>query len=141
MTDNTDNTEVPVLEGKMEGGLAIPEKQTHSPGTAGRLAKQPTMSKRNIEAVKQANREIAMMKIDVERYVEKQVQLAYSDDTDEATTAQERVAARKFIEGMVFSGDAQVKGDSGRVQINITGLNGSHLKDVIEVTGEDDAEA
>jgi len=139
MTDNTDNTsEVPVLQGTLEGGVAIPEKQHKDHRISGRLAKQPQLTKRNLEAIKQANREIALSRIDVERFVEKQVSLAYSDDTDEATTAQERVAARKWLESMAFAGDQQVRGDTGSITVNITGIGQDSLKDVVSVEGDEE---
>ena len=137
MTDTTDNTKVPVLQGKLSNGMDIPAKTCTSPGTAGRLAKQPTMSKANMEAVKRANREIALSRIDIERFVEKQVSLAYSDDADETTTAQERVAARKWLESMAFSSDSNVKSDHGRVEIHISGIGSENIKDIVSTQGDD----
>lgn len=137
MTDTTDNTKVPVLQGKLSNGMDIPAKTCTSPGTAGRLAKQPTISKANMEAIKRANREIALSRIDVERFVEHQVSLAYSDDTDEGTTAQERVQARKWLETMAFAGDAHVKSDVGSITVNITGIGSDNIKDIVSTQGDD----
>lgn len=139
MTDNTDN--VPVLETHLEGGISIPERQyndTDSKMVANRFSK---MTKRNMEAIKQTNRALALDKVNAESLVNLNLVIAYSDDTDERYSAQERTQARKWLQDMAFASDSGVKTDSGAVTINITGIDTDSLKDVVNVQGDDDGYA
>lgn len=136
--NTTDNTaEVPVLNGTLEGGVAIPEKQYDD--TAGKIVAktQDKMTKRNMEAIKQANRALALDKVNAESLVNLNLQIAYSDDTDERWSAQERTQARKWLQDMAFASDSQVKGDSGAITINIRGIGEDVLKDVVSTEDGD----
>ena len=115
---------VPVLETKLVN-MEIPERQYKSDATSKALAKQSTMTKRNIEAIKQTNRALALDRVDANSLINLNIEIAYSDDTDPRYSAQERTQARKWLQDMAFAGDSGVKGDTGAVTINITGLGDS----------------
>lgn len=140
MDTPTDNaSEVPVLEGQLENAV-IPERQ-YDDTSAKRVAKQePKMTRRNMEAIKQANRALALDKVNAQSLVDLNLVIAYSDDTDERYSAQERTQARKWLQDMAFATDSAVRGDSGAITINITGIGADNLKDVVEVEEEEDAD-
>lgn len=140
MDTPTDNTsEVPVLEGQLENAV-IPERQYDATTTKIVSKGQPKMTKRNMEAIKQANRALALDKVNAQSLVDLNLTIAYSDDTDERYSAQERTQARKWLQDMAFASDSQVRGDSGAITINITGIGQDNLKDVVAEEGGEDAD-
>ena len=127
MTDNTND--VPVLQTTLET-MTIPERNVPPNNREqGKIVRSPTLSKRNHESIKAANRELLLQQLDSQRFADLQIAIAYSDDTDERYTAQERVQARKWLSDITFSQDAGIKSDGGAIQINISGIG--DVKDVV----------
>ena len=136
MTDNTDD--VPVLKTTLEK-VAIPERNV-PPNNAeqGKLIRSPKLTRRNHESIKAANRELVLQQLDAQRFAALQTDIAYSDDSDERYTAQERVAARKWLSDLTFHKDQSVKENSGALQINIRGIDTAEIKDITPDDCEED---